>query len=275
MQLCYKPYIISENHTVKIQTGLQIFRKQSKQKTCAMNNTLMAYLNKRLYPGDTKYPAANTQSGPVICISREVGCGAVHMANLLAAELDKQSQGKKWKVLSKEILQQSAHELDMDPYKLRKYMNEGERGLFDDILSAFGEKRHKSDRKIIQTLIDLISSFAHDGCCIIVGRGGHLIASEMGKSLLIKLTAEHNWRVKQIMEKNNLNIREAVDFIEKTEQERENFRKRFSGSNATEDEFDLTINLSRMSVNEAVALIQSAAQIKRLLEPVKSKIEVF
>lgn len=32
MQLCYKPYIISENHIVKIQTGSQIFRRRIKQK---------------------------------------------------------------------------------------------------------------------------------------------------------------------------------------------------------------------------------------------------
>jgi len=31
------------------------------------------------------------------------------------------------------------------------------------------------------------------------------------------MTADHDWRVKQIMENNNLNIRQAIDFIEKTE----------------------------------------------------------
>lgn len=266
---------ITENHRGKFQTGSQIFRKPIKLKNLAMNNTLMTYLNKRLHPNDTKYPAANTQPRPVICISREVGCGAVNIANLLAAELDKQSLGKKWKVLSKEILQQSALELNMDPYKLRKYMNEGDRNLFDDILSAFSEKRHKSDRKINQTLIDLISSFANDGHCIIVGRAGHIIARNIEKSLLIKLTAQHNWRVKQIMEKNKLNIREAVDFIEKTEQERENFRKHFTNDNVKDDEFDLTINLSRMNINEVISIIWSAAQIKGLLEHNKSKVEVF
>lgn len=240
-----------------------------------MENTLMAYLNKRLHPNTTNYAAANTQPGPVICISREVGCGAVNIANLLAEELDKQSLGKKWKVLSKEILQKSAHELDMDPYKLRKYMNEGDRGLFDDILSAFSEKRHKSDRKIIQTLIDLISSFANDGHCIIVGRAGHIISRDIKKSLLVRLTAPHDWRVKQIMEKNNLNVREAVEFIEKTEKERENFRNHIAGDLSKTDEFDLTINLSRLRINDVISLIRFAAQTKGMIETNKSKVDVF
>jgi hypothetical protein len=41
-----------------------------------MNNTLMVYLNKRLRQNDPKFAGANQQPGPVICISREVGCGA-------------------------------------------------------------------------------------------------------------------------------------------------------------------------------------------------------
>lgn len=240
-----------------------------------MNNTMMVYLNKRLHQHDPKYLAANTQRGPVICISREVGCGGVYIANLLAAELDKQSIGNKWKVLSKEILEESARELNMDPNKLRSILKEGDRSLFDDILNAFSEKRYKSDRKINKTLIDFITTFANDGHCIIVGRAGHIISRYIEKSLLVKLTAPLDWRTKQIMEKNKLNIRESLELIEKTEKERENFRKHIAGDNAKADEFDLTINISRMNIDDVISLIRFAAQTKGLLEPIKSKVEVF
>jgi cytidylate kinase len=177
--------------------------------------------------------------------------------------------------LSKEILEESARGLDMDPNKLRNYLKEGDRSIFDDVLSAFSEKRYKSDRKISKTLIDLVLSFANDGYCIIVGRAGHIIAKEIEKSLLVKLTAPLNWRIKQIMEKNNLNLREAVEFIEKTEKERENFRKHIAGDHTHAEEFDLTINLSRMKVENAISLICHASQVKGLLETNKSKVEVF
>jgi cytidylate kinase len=240
-----------------------------------MDNTLMVYLNKRLIKQDVRHLSASTQPGPVICISREVGCGGVNIARLLATELDKHSPYKKWKVLSKEILEESARELDMEPYKLRNYLKEGDRSLFDDILTAFSEKRIKSDRKISKTLIDLISSFANDGHCIIVGRAGHIIAREIEKSLFIKLSAPHDWRVKQIMEKNDLNMREAIDFIEKTEKERHNFIKHISNENDKEAEFDLTINLSRLNITEVIGLIQYVAHSRGLLETNKSKVEVF
>lgn len=235
----------------------------------------MVYLNKRLHHPDNRFMAANTQPGPVICISREVGCGGVNIARLLATELDKHTMYKKWKVLSKEILQESARELDMDPGKLRNYLKEGDRTLFDDVLSAFSEKRYKSDRRIRKTMIDLISSFANDGHCIIVGRAGHIIARDIEKSLLVKLTAPLEWRIKQIMEKNGLNLREAVDFIERTEKERENLRKHIAGDQGIEDEFDLTINLARMKVQDVISLIYFAAQTKGLLEYARSRVEVF
>ena len=206
-----------------------------------MDNALMHYLNRRLFQNDHKFMALNNQPGPVICISREVGCGGLNLARQLAVELDKQSQYKKWNVLSKEILTESARELDMDRNKLRSIMKEGERGLFDDILTAFNEKRFKSDKRIIKTMVDLISTFATDGHCIIVGRAGHIIAKDIERSLLIKLTAPMDWRIKQLMEKNNFKMREAVEFIEKTEKERDNFRNRIAGHRSQQEEFDLVL----------------------------------
>jgi len=235
----------------------------------------MVYLNKRLHQNDPKYQSNKTQPGPVICISREVGCGGVNIARILAADLDKHSLYNKWRVLSKEILEESARELDMDPDKLRNYLREGERNIFDDILNAFSEKRYKSERKISKTMIDLISSFANDGHCIIVGRAGHIIARDIKKSLLVRLTAPLAWRIKQIMEKNQLNLREANEFIETTEKERHNLRKHIAGSYGIEDEFDLTINLSRIKPEDAISLIRSAAHVKGLLETSESKVEVF
>lgn len=235
----------------------------------------MVYLSKRLHQNNNSFQGVPPQPGPVICISREVGCGAVNIARLLAIELDKQGSCKKWRVLSKEIMEDSARELNIDPNKLRRYLKEGDRGIFDEILSAFTEKRFKSERKINKTLIDLISSFSNDGHCIIVGRAGHIIARDIKKSLFIKLIAPHDWRVKQIMEKKNLNLREAYDFIERTEKERQNFIRHIAGESKGDAEFDMIINLSRIHITQLIGIIKFAAQAKGILESPKSKVEVF
>ena len=240
-----------------------------------MNNSLMVYLNKRLRQNNNKYPTVNHQPGPVICISREVGCAGVHIAQMLATELDKQGNCKKWRILSKEIIEENAIELNLEPKQFRSYLNEGDKGIFDDILSNFTEKRFSSDLKINQPLIDLIANFAYDGHCIIVGRAGHMIARGIGKSLFIKLIAPHDWRVKQIMKKNNLNIQEAMDFIEKTEKDSHSFLNQMEGENNDNSQFDLIFNLSKLNITEVVDFIKFAAQSKGLLDPHISKVEVF
>jgi cytidylate kinase len=235
----------------------------------------MIYLSRRLHQNNHNFKSDSHQPGPVICISREVGCGGVNIARLLALELDKLGGCRKWKVLSKEILEESARELNMEPNKLRRYLKEGDRGIFDEILAAFTEKRFKSERKINKTLIDLIANFANDGHCIIVGRAGHIIARDIEKSLFIKLIAPLDWRIQQIMEKNNLSMREAIEFIEKTEKERQNFIKHVAGENTSDIQFDLVINLLKLNITQMISLIKFVAQTKGLLEPYKSKIEVF
>jgi cytidylate kinase len=240
-----------------------------------MNNSLTVYLSKRLKQNEQNYHSVHSEKGPVICISREVGCGGLNIAKLLAAELDKVTICKKWRVLSKEILEESARELDMNPMKLQNIMHDGTRGIFDEILNAFSDKRFKSDRKITKTMVEIISSFAIDGHCIIVGRAGHILSKDIPQSLLIKITAPLEWRINQIIQKDKISRNQALDFIRTTEAERENFRKHIEGVINKEDEFDLTINLSRMTIPEVIAIIKQAAQTKGLLQNRKSKVEVF
>lgn len=240
-----------------------------------MNNTLMVYLGKKLRQRNNKYPTINHQPGPVICISREVGCGGLNIAQLLASELDKQGNCKKWRVLSKEIIKENVMELNREPNLLRGYLSEDDKGFYDEILSAFSEKRFSSEQNKNQILIDLLSSFANDGHCIILGRAAHIIAIDIKKSLFIKLVAPYEWRVNQLMEKNNLNRIEAQDFIEETEHERQNYIKQIADENNKDVEFDLIINLSKMNIYEVIDFIKFVAQSKGLLESHISKVEVF
>ena len=240
-----------------------------------MNNALMVYLNKRLRQNNNKYPNINHQPGPVICISGEVEYAGVNIAQMLALVLDKQGSCKKWRVLSKEIIEENASELNLEPKQFRSYLNEEDKRLFDDFLSPFTEKQFSSGQIINQPLIDLITNFANDGHCIIVGNAGHFIARDIEKSLSIKLIAPYEWRVKQMMEKNNLNIQEAIEFIEKTENDRHSFINQMDCENNDEVQFDLTINISKLNITEVVDFIKVVAQTKGLLEAHISKVEVF
>ena len=102
-----------------------------------MGNELLNYLSNRVQPGFISNRSFHVP-GPVITISREVGCSGLEMATVLAEKLNKTGTGSKWRVLSKEIFQQSAQELNLDPQKVARIFKQTDRNAFDEILNAFG-----------------------------------------------------------------------------------------------------------------------------------------
>lgn len=127
-----------------------------------MGNTLIAYLNKRLLRTNS-LEREEKPPGPVITISRQVGCSGLELAYALADRLNKTSSFEGWKVLSKEILHHSARELDVDPERISKIFKQTDRTSFDEILNAFTEKRYKSDKKIKRRLWTLFVALLKTG----------------------------------------------------------------------------------------------------------------
>ncbi|MCA1759038.1 MAG: cytidylate kinase-like family protein, partial [Bacteroidales bacterium] len=154
-----------------------------------MSNTLINYLNKRYIEERESIQRLSKSPGPVITISRQVGCNGLKLAKLLEVKLEKVNPLTDWKVLSKEILVASANELNMDLDEVRKTMKQSEKYTFSEILKAFNDKNFKSEQKITKTVIDTILKFATEGYCIIVGRDGHMIAKNIEKSLHIRMVA--------------------------------------------------------------------------------------
>jgi len=240
-----------------------------------MGNTLITYLNKRLLRTNSQN-RDEKPPGPVITISREVGCSGLELAYALADKLNKASHTEGWKVLSKEILQHSALELDVDPERISRIYKQVDRTAFDEILTAFNEKRYKSDKKIKKTVVDVIRSFAEDGFCIIVGRASSVIAADIPRSLHIRLVAPEEDRIATIMQKNNWNRAESIKFITRVEKERYAYRHAAMVKNPDGPEiFDLTFNRSVFTNETIVNLIMVAIEEKKILEGLKTKIDFF
>ena len=222
-----------------------------------MGNALMTYLNKRLAE-ENLFEKHGKMPGPVITISREVGCNGLDLAQKIAKRLNQQNLKSDWKVLSKEIFYESARELNLNPEKVRKIFKQTDKYAFDEILNAFNNRSFKSERKIIKSVIDVIRTLAFDGFCIIVGRAGHVIAKDIKNALHLRLIAPLEYRVKVIMENKNLNRQEALVFIQKVEQERIAFRKAISEDNPGMDYFDLYINRASFNDEDVVNIIEFA-----------------
>jgi cytidylate kinase len=238
-----------------------------------MGNSLMNYLNSRLKEAKTHEYGNMSEAGPVITISREVGCNGLVLAQLIAERLNKKHPKDSWSVLSKEIFYESARELDLDPEMVRRTFKKTDRYVFEEILKAFSEKRYKSEETIIKTVKEVVRTLAIDGHCIIVGRASHIIASDIKNALHIRLTAPLGYRINTIMTNNKLNRNEAIAFIEKVEKERAAFRKALRESSLREEFFDLTINRGSFTNEQAVDLIEFAVAKKGILHKFSPRIE--
>lgn len=230
-----------------------------------MSNVLMGYLNRRLKE-DTALEKGNSLiAGPVITISREVGCNGLKLAKLIAIRLNKRRQKHNWQVLSKEIFHKSATELNMKSEDVRRVFKKSEKYVFDEVLKAFSNKNYKSEQKIIKTVIKVVRSSAIDGYSIIVGRAGHIIASDIKNAIHFRLIAPLDYRVKTIQENNDLNREESIQFIKKVEKERIAFRKVIHDDNLHEELFDFTINRASFSNDDIVDIIEFTMDKKGIM----------
>ncbi|MDP4185307.1 MAG: cytidylate kinase-like family protein [Bacteroidota bacterium] len=233
---------------------------------------LLEYMNRRMNVSTDKSSDISVGEGPVVTISREAGCPGKKIAALLKETLDSMLIQGKWTVISKEILAQSAQELNLHPDRVRQVIDAEQRYALDEILAAFSEKQFKNENVIRNSVVEVVHAFASRGNCIILGRGGSFIASDIEKSLHIKLYAPLEWRVQRVMKRKNMTHVNALKVVEQIDKERASFRKLIKGkTNVGNEDYDIIINCARIGPRKIVSMIIHLMQSKRMLNPADLK----
>lgn len=233
-----------------------------------MENRLFDYMNRRL-SGEVIPEISKKEPGPVITISRQTGCGARGIAFAICQELNKRKPAVKnenpWRFISREILQESAEKLNLDPVSLQQVVNDKDRGIMDQIVGALSTHSFKSDQKILKTVQDVIRQFGHSGKVVIIGRGGASICSDIKQSLHIRLVAPEDWRIAEIARRLDYNKAYATQYVRKRDAERELLITRLLGKKPDSLAFDLEINRSRFTDAQIAELIIQLATIKGII----------
>jgi len=233
-----------------------------------MENRLFEYMNRRI-GGESVPNSRLKESGPVITISRQTGCGASRIAWCVCAEINKRNPALKkssnWSFINREILQKSAEQLNLDPQALKHVINDKDRGIMDQIVDALSTHSYKSDQKIMKTVQDVIRQFGHNGNVVIVGRGGSSICGGIERSLHIRLEAPEEWRIAEIAERPNFSKSFATEYVRKHDAERELLVAKLFGKKTENRFYDIEINRSRFTEKEIVDFITELAIIKHLI----------
>lgn len=219
-----------------------------------------------------RYEEQSSQSffpGPVVTLSRELGCPAKKLAQKLMNKLNTSRQKYKkelpWRWISKEIMEESARELGVDLAEIQYVFEYRQHGVLEDLLLSHSRKFYKTDRKIRNTIARVIRNFAEEGNAIIVGRGGVSIVHDIPKSLHIHLEAPLEWRALRTSEKHNISIEEARKYAINIDAKRKQFRDYFEGKGSDYTRFDLKFNTMTLDIDEIVDGIIAMMKIRNLI----------
>jgi cytidylate kinase len=230
-----------------------------------MNNFLEEYLRQKYLEATT----AKKNAGPVVTISREFGCEAKAIARELADKLNTYYLGldesKKWEIISKEVIEESARELQTDSKRIEYIFAFEKRPVLDDFFLSMTSGQYQSEWKVMQAVKNVVRAFAEKGHSIIIGRAGAQITGDIHDALHIKLIASFRWRVNHIKEKYGIIEREAVKKVRNMDENRQKLIEMFSKKADCEHCYDVFYNLERLSGEVIVSDIIHMMQMKKLI----------
>lgn len=231
-----------------------------------MENLLLKYFEARI-----KNQHDNKDPGPVITLSREYGCPSKVLAGILvekikSIELEKSSNPCHWRWISRELMEEAAKDLKIDPKHINHIFDYQERTIIDDILaSTKKDGSYKPDHTIKKSIGKVIRSIGERGHVVIVGRAGVAINRDIKKSLHIRLMAPLEWRIDSVMKMGNLSREKAIAEITEKDANRKRFLEYYLGQKFQIQIFDAVYNCAYMTLEEiAESIILSARQRKMI-----------
>ncbi|WP_051327138.1 cytidylate kinase-like family protein [Desulfatibacillum aliphaticivorans] len=205
--------------------------------------------SRQLYKG----PPQEYQIPPNICLSRQVGVGALEVADLLSQDLG-------LPVVDKMILDIICESKQLTE-KTVQIFDERRPGLSMELSSwLFGEKSFISG-DYSRELLRAVAAIAGLGPNIFLGRGAYLLLPR-NRTLAVRLVGSREYRsrrIAQIMER-ELVTEDAVGALERFDREQQGFfKKMFRKKEMTMEEFDLVINREQFPrASSVTAVIKTA-----------------
>lgn len=160
---------------------------------------------------------------PTITISREFGCEAYPMAELLRQKLETRTK-ECWSLMDKALLDEVTKNHNLSEQVLK---NLGDKNRFlDDFLSTFSN-RWKSDRDYYRLLCRQIIALAEQGNVILVGRGAPIVTARMKNCYHFRMYASQRFKEASIAKRLGLDAADARALIERKQKERDRFIRDF------------------------------------------------
>jgi len=202
-------------------------------------------------------------SGPprlAITISRQSGCGAHRVAEYLTHYLQDRMppDSPAWTVFDRNLIETVLTEHNL-PARLARYLPEDRipelTGALDELLGV-----HPPLSTLLEQTVETVLRLANRGNVILIGRGAHIITSNLSHAFHVRLVGSLAKRVEHIQEIRAVGKAEALEFIRQEDRGRERYLKKYFGKTVDDDlSYHLVINTDCVSYEKAARLIGEAA----------------
>jgi cytidylate kinase len=215
-----------------------------------------------------------TQQPFIITISRELGSGGRTVGRLLAERLGVRYSDKELIKALREQFHLTTEAIEVLKGEKRDWLTSLLRKMapmpkaenvveWDESFVKEYQPNISSD-EIFEAEKQILRGIAEEGSCVIAGRSGFYVLKDFPNKIDIFITAARENRIKRVMAKQNLSEEEAEAAIDRVDQGRENYIKRYTGvSRYDTHNYDLVINMDNLpDENAAVDLILQYLGVK-------------
>ncbi len=173
-----------------------------------------------------------------ICFSRQIGVGALEIADILAEVIH-------YRVVDREILEHMAQDTNL-AQKVIEFYDERYPGKMSELFSMLISEKTFIKSDYARQLVKTITALATAEPTIFVGRGTHLILPS-NIILSIRLVGSNEYRIDRLASMMDIGKSEAETQLNTIDIEQRKFFKAVYNKKATSlDEFDMVINMDRI-----------------------------
>lgn len=191
---------------------------------------------------------------PFITIAREPGSGGFPIAQALGKRLG-------FAVHDETIIDAVAKNTKKRKAIIKK-IDEKSRTYVEDLIHSALNPNYVDENTYIKELSKVIMMLAHEGNCIIVGRGSNFI-TPFSRGLHVNIVAPYDLRVQRAIKFEDYTMAKAKKVIAHHEKERKDFvQKYFKQDLNSRNAYDLTLNTTYFQIEESAEIIEKAFRKK-------------
>lgn len=217
----------------------------------------LSFVNSQTAP--SVKPAAVAVVRRAVTISRQAGCGAVHVAEKLANYLQQHAPwpGVNWTIFDRQLMDKVLADHKLPKY-LAKFLPEDRASQIEDTLAdIFGV--HPTAETVVKHTTETLLQLAELGSVILIGRAGNIVTAKLPHVLHVRLVAPLDERIERICHDDHKTPAEARRFCLEEEQARARYLKTYFRADINDSlHYHLVINTSRVGYDNAARLIGDA-----------------